>query len=369
VTRSIRHRSVVFVALLAVVALAAAACSGGSSKKKSSAKSSTSSSAGSGSTTAAPAKAAIAPFTGLPDPSGTSQTRAALIVKTGNNPEARPQSGLDVADIVYEEIVEGGITRFAAIYQSEAPDEVGPTRSVRGMDPNLALTVGGIFAYSGGTPPNVAKIRATPGIISVDETQAGDAMVRDSKGRRQAPNNLYVRPAKMWAKGGKPIPPNPLFEYLGAGQPFAGDPATALTVRFGGGFDVTYTYDPAANNYKRSYGAKPFMTWSGRQVTPTNVVVQFIQYPKNSEGITIGSGDAWVFSAGKVVKGKWNRPNAGNPPVFTDAAGKVVKLTPGRTWVALAKVGMPVDIVAPPPVTTAGATTTARATITTKKKP
>lgn len=363
------RRPSVFVTVLVVLVLLVASCSGGGGKKKSAAAKTSTTAAAVGSTTTA-GKPVIAPFTGLLDPTGASQTHAALIVKTGNNPEARPQSGLEVADIVYEEIVEGGITRFAAIYQSEAPDEVGPTRSVRGMDPNLALTVGGIFAYSGGTPPNVSKIRATPGVITVDETQAGDAMVRDSKGGRRPPNNLYVHPAKMWAKGGKPIPPRPLFEYLGSGQQFAGDPATSMTVRFGGGFDATYTYDAAANDYKRTYGVRPFMTWSGKQVTPTNVVVQFIQYPKNSEGITIGSGDAWIFSAGKYVKGQWNRPNPANPPVFTDAAGKVVKLTPGRTWVELAKVGMPVEVISPAPVTTTAPTTAAgKATTTTKKKP
>ncbi|MFN8035943.1 MAG: DUF3048 domain-containing protein [Acidimicrobiia bacterium] len=340
--------------LLLVPALVLTGCSGGSSKKQSKHEGSTSSAA-------APttAKVVVAPFTGQPDPTGVSQTRAAMVVKTGNNPEARPQAGLDVADVVYEEIVEGGITRFAAVYQSDAPDLVGPVRSVRGMDPNLALSVGGIFAYSGGTPPNVAKIRATPGVISVDETQAGDAMVRDNRGGRRAPNNLYVRTTRMWAKGGKPIPPRPLFGYLAAGKTFAGTPATALTVRFGGGFDATYTFDAATSTYKRSYGVRPFMAWSGKQVAPTNVVVQFIPYPRNSEGVTIGSGDAWIFSAGQVVKGRWNRPNAADPAVFTDAAGTPVRLTPGRTWVELAKVGMPVDVVTPPPATTAAAPTTA----------
>ncbi len=191
------------------------------------------------------AEAKRAPLTGLPDTSGRAATRAALVVKTGNNPEARPQVGLDVADVVFEEIVEGGITRFAAVYQSDAPVQVGPVRSVRGMDPNLALSVGGIFAYSGGTPPNVSKIRSTRGVISVDETQARGAMVRDSSGGRGAPNNLFVRTEEMWAKGGAPIPPHSLFEFLASGGEFAGEPVASFTVRFGGSFDTTYTYDAA----------------------------------------------------------------------------------------------------------------------------
>lgn len=361
-----RRRVTSLVASVAVLTVLAVSCSGGSDKKD--AKKTSSSTKVAESTTTTTALLPIAPLTGLPDATGASQQRAALVVKTGNNPEARPQSGLDVADVVYEEVVEGGITRFAAVYQSEAPDEVGPVRSVRGMDPSLALSVGGIFAYSGGTPPNVAKIRATPGVITVDESQARDAMVRDGRGRRQAPNNLYVRPEKMWAKGGKPIPPRPLFEYLAKADTFAGDPATALTVRFGGQlFDATYTFDPATRAYKRSTGAGPSMTWSGKQVTPTNVIVQYIQYPKNSEGITVGSGDAWIFSDGKLVKGKWNRPNPANPAQYTDAGGKPVKLLPGRTWVELAKVGMRVDVVAPAPPPSSVASTPPKTTTTTKK--
>ena len=72
-------------------------------------------------------------------------------MKIENTPEARPQSGLDVADVVYEEVVEGGITRFWAIFNSHAPDHVGPIRSVRRMDPDIVSPLGGVVAYSGGT--------------------------------------------------------------------------------------------------------------------------------------------------------------------------------------------------------------------------
>lgn len=293
-----------------------------------------------------------APLTGLPDPSGRSATRAALVVKTGNNPEARPQVGLDVADVVFEEIVEGGITRFAAVYQSDAPAQVGPVRSVRGMDPNLALSVGGIFAYSGGTPPNVSKIRSTRGVISVDETQARGAMVRDSSGGRGAPNNLFVRTEEMWAKGGAPIPPHSLFEFLPSGKEFAGEPVASVTVRFGGSFDTTYTYDAVTKRFLRTNAGKPFVAASGAQIAPTNVIVQFIQYPRDSEGVTVGSGAAWAFSAGKLVRGTWQRPDPAVPPVFLDGDGKEILLTPGRTWVELAKTQMRVDVVAAPPTQT-----------------
>ena len=121
-----------------------------------------------------------------------------------------PRSGLEQADVVYEEVTEGGITRFAAIFQSQVPAEVGPIRSVRSIDPDLVTPIGGIFAYSGGAQPNVEKIQQAP-VNSVDESQAGDAMFRvDSQGRAAQP---FGRGQALFDKGGQPVPPPALFEY------------------------------------------------------------------------------------------------------------------------------------------------------------
>ena len=97
-----------------------------------------------------------APLTGLPDPSGDSLKRPAASLKVENTPDARPQGGLDQADVVYEEVVEGGITRLVAIFNSHVPDVIGPVRSVRAMDPDIVWPLGGLFAFSGGTEDNVA---------------------------------------------------------------------------------------------------------------------------------------------------------------------------------------------------------------------
>ncbi|HSO95040.1 MAG TPA: DUF3048 domain-containing protein, partial [Acidimicrobiia bacterium] len=99
---------------------------------------------------AVPAPRGVAPLTGQPDTNGA-RHRPALAVKIENTPDARPQAGLDTADVVYEEQVEGGITRFWAVFNSTRPTTVGPIRSVRAMDPNLLAPLGGIAAYSGGT--------------------------------------------------------------------------------------------------------------------------------------------------------------------------------------------------------------------------
>ena len=138
--------------------------------------------------TTKPAAAAVAPLTGLPDPTGVAQTRPVLSVKVENTPEARPQSGIEDADIVWDEVVEGQITRLLAMFQSKSADVVGPIRSVRLTDPLIVWPVGGIFAFSGGAKYALNAIEDAP-VTLVDENKAGTAMFRD-RTRRGAPQPL-----------------------------------------------------------------------------------------------------------------------------------------------------------------------------------
>ena len=306
-----------------------------------------------------------APFTGLPDPTGLSQTRASLAVKIENTPESRPQSGLADADVVYEEIVEGGITRFWAVFNTKAPDNVGPIRSVRFMDPDIVSPFGGVIAFSGGTPANVALIRQTP-TVQVDENNAGDAFFRESS--RFAPHNLYGVTVKLWERGGEPVPPRPLFQFLARGQAF---PSTEgidqFRVGFMPGYDPTYTWDVATKTWKRSYGIAPFMDVNGAQVAPANVIVQFVNYPRGAEGELIGAGEAWVFSDGKALRGSWSKPDAVTPTAFTYGFGVPMPLTPGQTYVQLVENGAAVDLVAAPPPPPLPPTTVPPPTTTTTK--
>ncbi len=340
-----RRRTTLLAALVATLVLVVAACGGGGGGDKSKKASK-----------ATP----VAPLTGVADPGGESLKRPALSVKIENSDEkgVRPQAGLQAADVVYEEVVEGLITRFLAIYNSSLPDTVGPIRSVRATDPNIVWPLGGVFAYSGGAAPNVELIRQAP-VNAVDETGAGSAMFRDRS--RPAPHNLFGRPAELIGKGGQPVPPRALFQYLGPKENAPGDPAIAVHIGFTRGFDPTYTYDAPTRTWKRSYGDKPFTVTSGDQVAPTNVVVQFTEYQggagnATAEGVTVGQGDVWVFTGGKVVKGRWTRPTKEQPAQYVDAAGKPIKLLPGRTWVHLVPVGSAVDVTAPPPPSTTATT-------------
>ncbi len=316
------------------------------------------------STTTTTIPAPVAPFTGLPDPEGVANARSSVAVKIENSPQARPQSGLDVADIVYEEVVEGGITRFWAVFNSKVPEVIGPVRSVRAMDPPIVWPLGGVIAYSGGTTPNVAAVRAT-GLVWVDENNAGDNFFRSSS--RSAPSNLYARSALLFQRGGKPVPPDPMFEYLEDDAAFVGESVASFHVNFDQGYDVTYVWDAGIGRWKRSQGGGPFMavgsTFTATQVAPTNVIVQFVNYPRGSEGQLVGApGEAWYFSNGQVVRGHWEKAFPGAATRFVNAFGVPIRLTPGSTWVELFPTGRTVDVVpgAPPATTTSTSAPKAR---------
>jgi hypothetical protein len=308
-----------------------------------------------------------APLTGLPDPNGVARGRSVLAVKIENTPDARPQVGLDVADVVYEEEVEGGITRFWAVFNSAAPDAVGPIRSVREIDPGIVAPLGGVVIYSGGTSDNVAGVRAVAPTW-VDENNAADAFFREPT--RFAPHNLFGRTAALWQRGGQPVPPNPLFTYVDPrqGQAFSGEPVAAFTVPFQSGYDVNYQWD-AALGWRRLQHDQPFLSQTNVPIAVTNVVVQYI-VGGDASGQLVGTGDAWVFSNGQLVKGRWSKTSIQAPTQYTDAAGAPLALTPGRTWVELLPVGYRMPPVTPgtlpPPSTT---TTKPITTSTTKKKP
>jgi hypothetical protein len=292
-------------------------------------------------------------------------------VKVENTPDARPQVGIDQADVLYEEVVEGNITRFVAIFNSTVPGVVGPVRSVRSEDPDIVWPLGGIFAYSGGAQVNVDAINAAP-VHAVDESSAGGAMVRNERNQppRQAPHNLYGLGQPLFDLGGDPKPPPPLFTYVANGAPpVAGQGVIDFHVGFQAGYDPTWTWNGTNGTWARSVGGQPQTVTGGAQIAPNNVVIQFTNYTGEAEGQTVGEGDVWIFTDGTVRTGKWVRPDKTKPARYVDAAGTVIPLRPGRTWVELLPVGSPVEVTqAPAPPPTAPPTTVPPTTTTKKKK-
>lgn len=339
---SFRRTSVV---ILGLASLATAACGGGADPKPVAAVTPDTEVAEGTVTTGTPV---TAPLTGLLDERGASAQRPSLAVKIDNAPEARPQSGLDVADVVYEEVVEGGVTRFIAVFHSTAPEKAGPVRSVRPMDPAVLSPYHGLVAYSGGIPAFVSMMRKAP-VQDVNVDVATDAYSWD--GSRRAPHNTYISPGKLWpkAKGDNAEPPQAMFDFRAAGEPFGDADAPRLSVRYSPRATSTYEWDAASGSWTRSENGTAHTVASGARIAPQNLIVQFVTthtlgYKDQSgsnvvESDVVGSGEAWVLSGGRVTKGRWSKSSEKAPTKYTDSAGNPVKLAPGRTWVHFTPVG------------------------------
>jgi DUF3048 family protein len=289
----------------------------------------------------------VAPLTGLPDPGGAALHRSALTVKIENTPDALPQWGISQADVVYEEIVNGGITRLAAIFNSQAPGKIGPVRSVRPTDTQVVYPIGGIFAYSGGAQYAINSISTAP-VKQIDESSAGNAMFRDPD--LEAPHNLFARGPQLFAFKGTPTPPPALFSYRPSGTAAVGAPVTSFVVPFPSIYPETWTWDTTTNSWDRTIFDQSSVTGTGQRESPKNVIVMYVNYVNgigtmNSYANLQGSGEAMVFSGGREVVGTWSRGSSMSDIVqYKTSSGATIRLTPGQTWVDLLNVGATLSI-------------------------
>lgn len=286
----------------------------------------------------------LAPLTGMATSTATA-SRPALTVKIENTPDALPQWGIDQADVVYEEIVNGGITRLAAIFNSQAPAKIGPVRSVRPTDTQVVYPLGGIFAFSGGAPYAIRSIETAP-VKLIDESSAGSAMFRDPN--LYAPHNLFAVGSKLFAFGGSPTPPPALFQYATATS--APGTVRSFVVPFPSIYPVTWTWNAQTNSWDRTLFGKPDITGTGVRESPKNVVVMYVNYVNgigtmNSYANLQGSGQVSIFTNGHRINGTWSRGSSASDVIqYADAQGHVITLTPGQTWVELLNAGANVTV-------------------------
>jgi hypothetical protein len=345
-----------FLALVGALALGAAACSSGGTALPRVAADTTQPST----TTTAPA--AVAPLTGLSLFNAEVGTRPAVMVKVGDDPKARPQSGLDKADVVYEERVEGNVVRFLAVFQSQDAKLVGPIRSVRSTDVGVITAIGGVFAFSGGIPPFEAMVRKPGVTVVTEDTYASSFTLRSD---RQRPYKTYANTATLRALAPAASgPPPPLFHFLAPSEALAAGgatPASQFTVTFGSGTVVRWDWDAAAVKWKRSINGYAHKTDSGTQLAVTNVILQTVPYRGTpyidqsrtpvDEAVTVGSGEAVLFTAGQRIPLRWSKANDKALTMFTDLAGHSLRLPAGQTWVSLVPTGTGVTVVNPSAVT------------------
>jgi len=295
--------------------------------------------------------ATLSPLTGLPQSNVTQASAPAVVVKIDNVDPALPQSGIDQADIVYEEMVESGLTRLAAVFQSQYPTVVGPVRSGRLTDEGIADDLNyPVFAYSGSNGDFLPILRSQPVTDADDGNQPGQFWRVNFE---VAPHNLYTNVADLATLPTAPTPPPLLFSFLSQGQQFTGAgaaPISQVNIPFPSA-SVTWTWNAAQGAWLRTQDGTADVVRDGPQLSAQNVIVQFVPYVVSSmadesgvlvdipTGELVGNGVAWFLSQGQLVKGSWERGSLTAQTVYTDMNGVAVGLTPGRTWVELVPVG------------------------------
>jgi hypothetical protein len=293
--------------------------------------------------------AARCPLTDLPPAGHKVPNRPAIAVKIGNEPVgARPQSGLNEADIVYDTPAEGFIMRYMAVYQCNSASAIGPDRSVRWVDWHILEAFSGrpILAFAGGITPDVSTVERARWLQAADLLGAQQqAAYRTST--RVPPDNLYTSTGALWSlfkgRGGAP---KPVFAFS-AKLPPGGRRVHQLAIDFSPGTDAEWTWDGAAGLFLHSYsGVADVDALTGKQVSTDNVVVEVVHYHfgpyPESPGSTgdvesqlTGSGKGWVLRDGYEFPVTWHRPAASDATTFTGPSGTPVALSPGRTFVEI----------------------------------
>jgi hypothetical protein len=286
------------------------------------------------------------PLTGTPAPHGVVPKRSALAVKVDNFPQARPQTGLTAADIVFEEPVEGGITRYVAVFQCHGAPVVGDVRSARNIDIGILGQFGHpLLVHVGGIQPVIDNILSSP----LEDFELGDyttTVVQHPAGR-YAPYDTYTSTTAIWRmRSTATHPPLPVFSYSKAVP--TGTPVKSVSIPFSTYSEVVWKYDPKTRTFLRFYGSSPDTLSNGVQNSASNVVVQFIHvyygpWLENSTGglevqanlYTHASGKALVFRDGVEIAGRWTRTTLAQPTSFTTTSGQTIKMQPGDTWVEL----------------------------------
>jgi hypothetical protein len=291
-----------------------------------------------------------APLTGVQYAEGSNAFLAGPVVmgKIDNSPEARPQQGLNSTDIVFDEMVEGGLTRFLAVWHSKMTPEFGPLRSVRPMDPDLATAFGGIINYSGGQRPFVAAMKAT-GLYNADETSEVGKGTMERVAGRVAPHNLFVKAQKEQSLHLNLAAPKPFLSFVSDATDASvvsaatqGKAVTEVKAQFPA---ATATWDWKNGLWYRTQDGKPLTDAAdGKQITAVNVVVLRVAIDRSfrdprygfvPKTLLEGTGKGTVFSSGKALEVTWTKSSQNGYVQLTDASGNNVQLTPGNTWFEL----------------------------------
>lgn len=298
-------------------------------------------------TPAPPPAPAVNPLTGIDGvPSGP--VIAAKIDDTAN---ARPQIGIEAADVVYIEQAEGGLTRLIAVYASQKP-EIGPVRSVRASDPELLAQYGPIAIVASGGAGHALEAIANSTLVDAQYSAVPDAYYRSSS--RYAPYNVIANLdtlSRLVPAGG---PKDVGFQWAAGDPRVAAAPVANRLDTAVGSTPVAFDWDPGLARYVRVIAGARQSAASGAPVATPNVIVQFcavapdyadvdVNGSPSSYTQTVGGGRAVLFRDGHFIDGSWSRPALDSPTTYADAAGQPLLLSPGGVWVVLANSDAPLS--------------------------
>ncbi len=291
------------------------------------------------------------PLTGLAVSSKSVAQQPVIGVMIENlYPDARPQSGLGQAGVVYEALAEGGITRFLAIFQEPLPPTIGPVRSLRPYYLDWGLEYGIPVAHAGGSQPALEAV-PTSGLKDINAlVYDGSYFYRTTD--RYAPHNLYTDASKLTALDGKlgyATPPTFTPALRKADKVVSPAPQPTIKIAFSSSpYGVEYDFDAATDSYNRFMGGTPHIDRNtNQQIKVKNVVVEYVptSYSTQADGKPetdmqlVGSGQAMVFNDGTVTPGTWSKASDGAATKLLDAAGKPIALNRGTTWYEIIPVG------------------------------
>lgn len=280
------------------------------------------------------------PLTGVAFADEAPTKRHVTAVMIENSPDARPQSGLKDAGVVYEAIAEGGITRFLALYQESRPGLIGPVRSVRPYYVEWGAAYDAAVAHIGGSKRALDMIRSGNYGLDIDQFFNAGAYWRASD--RRAPHNVYTNfdnLDQLVASKGKTSSSFTPIERKEDEKSKAPN-ATQINLPISSAwYNIDYSYHAESNSYVRNVGGEAHNDREGGQIQPKVVVaIQVAMTREMEDGFreqiaTTGSGKAYIFQDGTVTEATWQRPDVKSQITFVDASGKPLKLNRGQTWI------------------------------------
>lgn len=279
------------------------------------------------------------PLNGVEVADEAATKRAVTAVMIENSPDARPQSGLAQADVVFEAVAEGGITRFIALYQNSRPNLVGPVRSLRPYYAEWAAAFDPSVAHVGGSPEALTMIRSGNYGVDIDQFFNGSYYWRATD--RAAPHNVYTSFDKLDALNASKNHTTSTFTFAPRTneKAVATPDASQISIDVSTGiFSVSYTYNAKTNSYDRKQGGVAHMDREKGQISPKVVIALKTAVSLSSDGehmsvATTGSGQAYVFQNGTVIEGTWSKDSAKGQLFIKDNNGAEIKLVRGQTWI------------------------------------